>query len=410
MIQTIKRKRSTAAYIVSDSFSLLGNSAASILLPLVLLATTGNALAAGALALACAIPQIIAGVLGGAVLDRFNRRNVSVISDLISAAAVTALPIVDATVGLSFGWFVFFGILGAIGDVPGMTARDTLLPAVVKHDNLDLQRFMGVTQTIESIITIIGPAVAAVSLSALGATNALWFTAAMSAFAALTTLLIPRKVGTPPLDEEVESITHLARVAISSTKNGLSTLLKKDAVVSFCVLFSLTVVMVLGGWQSLIMPVYFTEAGRPDLTGYVLTALSCGMLAGSILYTVLATLFSRRAWYVLSIFGTAGGILIMGSLPAYPLLLAGTALLGFSAGPLTALLNYYMFDRIPDDSLGAAMGSLNSVMLVVGPVAVFATSVIVTVAGVHTAAALVAAAWIALAVFALAAKAMRNPQ
>ena len=35
-----------------------------------------------------------------------------------------------------------------------MTARDTLLPAVVSHDGLDLQRFMGVTQSIEGLTVI----------------------------------------------------------------------------------------------------------------------------------------------------------------------------------------------------------------------------------------------------------------
>ena len=36
------------------------------------------------------------------------------------AACVAALPVVDAVAGLSFGWFVLFGVLGAVGDVPGM--------------------------------------------------------------------------------------------------------------------------------------------------------------------------------------------------------------------------------------------------------------------------------------------------
>lgn len=41
----------------------------------------------------CAVPQVLAGVLGGAVLDRLNRRNVSIFSDIVSALCVAALPI-----------------------------------------------------------------------------------------------------------------------------------------------------------------------------------------------------------------------------------------------------------------------------------------------------------------------------
>ena len=69
-------------FLVSNALSLLGNSVAGIALPLIVLATTGDALAAGTLALVCAIPQVMFGVLGGAVLDRFNRRNVSIVSDV----------------------------------------------------------------------------------------------------------------------------------------------------------------------------------------------------------------------------------------------------------------------------------------------------------------------------------------
>ena len=52
-------------YLLSCAFSLLGNSVAGVILPLVLLATTGDALAAGTLALICAAPQFLIGLAGG---------------------------------------------------------------------------------------------------------------------------------------------------------------------------------------------------------------------------------------------------------------------------------------------------------------------------------------------------------
>ncbi|MDY3981013.1 MAG: MFS transporter, partial [Paraeggerthella sp.] len=105
-------KGTTIRFLVSSTLSLLGNSIAAIALPLILLATTGDALAAGALALVCAVPQMLLGVLGGAALDRFNRRNISILSDLISAASVALIPIVDMIWGLNFWWFVVLGLMG----------------------------------------------------------------------------------------------------------------------------------------------------------------------------------------------------------------------------------------------------------------------------------------------------------
>lgn len=95
------------------------------------------------------------------MLDVLNRRDVSAVLDLVSAASVAMLPVIDATVGLSFGWFVAFGLIGAIRDVPGMTTRDVLLPAVCKKDGVDMQRFVGVSQSAESLLAAVGPSAAA---------------------------------------------------------------------------------------------------------------------------------------------------------------------------------------------------------------------------------------------------------
>lgn len=87
--------RTSIRFLVSNALSLLGNSIASVALPLILLATTGDALAAGTLALICAVPQMIIGIVGGAALDRFNRRTISIISDVVSAASIALIPVVD---------------------------------------------------------------------------------------------------------------------------------------------------------------------------------------------------------------------------------------------------------------------------------------------------------------------------
>ena len=164
----MKKTHATARFLISNALSLLGNSVAGVALPLILLATTGDALAAGALALVCSVPQLIIGVAGGAILDRVNRRNVSIISDAISALSIALLPVVDMIWGLNFWWFVALGLIGSIGDIPGMTARDAMLPAVTKYDGVDMQRFIGFSQSLESMVTLAGPAIAALLNSFVG--------------------------------------------------------------------------------------------------------------------------------------------------------------------------------------------------------------------------------------------------
>ncbi len=410
-------------FLVSNALSLLGNSVAGIALPLIVLATTGDALAAGTLALVCAIPQVMFGVLGGAVLDRFNRRNVSIVSDVVSAVSVALLPVVDLLWGLDFAWFAVLGVLGAVGDIPGMTARDTLAPAVSRRDGMDLQRYLGLSQSIDSLMTIVGPAVAAFLIGAVGGVNTLWVTAALSLSAAVVTTTIPRAVGAVrgadgsemPLcargaaeDAETPRKRGLMAAAFSSLRTGLRVLLRDDAVLRASMLLSLGSVMVFGSFQGLVLPAFFTEAGHPELLGYVLSAMSAGLLMGTLAYTALAPRFARRTWYVVSLVGMAASVLALGLLPAFPALLAAACALGFTSGPVSALLGFFMLDRIPAASRGSALGTQNSLMLVVAPAGVFVSSVVVSVAGTAVAAFALAALWVVVTLAALAARSMRS--
>lgn len=243
----------SARFLASSALSLLGNSISGVALPLALLVTTGDALAAGALALICMLPQAAAGVVGGAALDVFNRRDISVVSDLVSAASVAMLPVVDATVGLGFGWFVAFGLIGAVGDIPGMTARDALLPAVCERDGVDMQRFVGVSQSAESLVMVAGPSAAAFVVGLSGPIAAFAVTAAASALAACVTLSIPREVGrVPPRGARRRGAVA---AALGSARSGLRALFLENPFLRACVVFTLLMVAALGGFQGLILPV-----------------------------------------------------------------------------------------------------------------------------------------------------------
>lgn len=409
-----KAPTTTLRFVLSSALSLLGNSVAAVVLPLILLARTGDALAAGTLALVCAVPQMLVGLLGGALLDRVNRRNVSVVSDLVSAASIALLPIVDMVWGLSFGWFVVLGLLGAIGDIPGMTARDTLLPAVVRRDGIDLQRFLGVSQSLESLVTIVGPALAAVLIGFAGDASALWVTAALSCAAALVTLTLPRSVGRTGNEEKTFGRTADSRsqgivvAARASLRDGVRVLFKSDKLLRASMLLSFGIIMVMGSFQGLVLPVHFTEIGRPELLGYVLSAMSAGLLMGSLGYTALALRLRRRTWFTLSLLGMAAGVAVMGLLPGYPVLLAGAVVLGISAGPASALLGFFAFDRIPEANRGSALGTQNALVLVVAPVAVFLTSTVVEAAGAAVGALVLVGCWLAVTVWALGARSLRR--
>lgn len=404
------RAGTVVRYLVSKALSLTGNSIAGVVLPLVLLSRTGDVLAAGSLALICAVPQFFLGLAGGALLDRASRRRVSIASDLVSATSVALLPVVDATFGLSFGWFVALGLLGAVGDVPGMTARDALLPEVCERDGVDLQRFVGASQSMQALVSIVGPAVAALLMGWVGDVAVLWLTAALSASAALVTSTLPREVGMPPAAREGAAGAGTGAAAAGDPASGagasgllgglrevlvggMRALFGTDRLLRCAMLLSLGISMVMGSFQGIVLPAHFTAAGQPQMVGFVVSSMGAGLLAGSVLYTALSARLSRRAWFVGSMAGMLASVVALGSLPS-PLALLGTAaLVGLFAGPASSLLSFFAYDRVDPASLGTAMGTLNALYLVVAPAGALAGSVLVGALGTDGAGAALSLGW-----------------
>lgn len=396
------------AYLASYLLSLLGNSIAGVALPLIVLQTTGSALGTGAVAAATALPAVLAGLVMGVAIDRINRRTSSVVTDLVSAASVAALPVVDMVSGLDLGWFILFGIIGSFGDVPGMTAREALLPAIVRHGGVSAERLMGIREGLGAIALLLGPAAAGTLMVLFDGSTVLWITAATSLLAALLTLLVPHRVG------DVSTASGVAGTGAAAGGNGWAQL--RDG---WRVLFSspflvattaLTVVsaMVLGPLQALVLPVWFTRVEQPGMLGFVLTALAAGLLAGAASYAVAGTRGRRRTWFLAGLVGTGLGFGIIATLSSVWVVLAGAFVVGLSSGLFGSLMGVLMIERIPEQMRGRVMGTQNSIMIAAPTVGLMAAAVVTEYIGVGTAAVALAGVWLVAMAVGLFARSLRN--
>lgn len=393
------------AYLASSLLSLLGNSIAAIALPLIVLQITGSALGAGAVAAAPAIPAVVAGLLMGMVIDRINRLTSSVVTDLVSAGAVAALPLIDLLSGLSLGWFILFGIIGSLGDVPGMTARDALLPAIARHSGIASERLVGIREALSAVALLLGPAAAGTLMVLFDGPTVLWITAATSLAAALLTLLIPRQVGA--------IVTANGRAA-GTTGSGWAQFRDGWRVLfhsSFLVVtttIGVVSAIVLAALQGLILPVHFTLVEQPRMLGFVLTALAAGMLVGGTIYAVGGTRGRRRVWFLSGLIGSTLGFGIIAALPTVWIVFAGAFLLGLSSGLFGSMIGVLMIERIPEQMRGRIMGTQNAIMTAAPPMGIVAAAVLTEYAGVNVAAVALAGVWLVALVLGLSARSLRN--
>ncbi|AWH95386.1 MFS transporter [Dietzia psychralcaliphila] len=394
-----------AAYLASYLLSLLGNSIASIALPLIVLQVTGSVLGAGAVAAATAIPAVLAGLLMGVVIDRINRRTSSVVTDLISAAAIAALPVIDMTTGLNLGWFILMGIIGSLGDVPGMTARDALLPAIVRHGGITSERLMGLRETLGALALLAGPAAAGTLMTIFDGSTVLWITAATSLAAALITLLLPHRVGEIVRTGKLD--TSEGRNSWAQLRDGWRVLLGSPFLVATTIL-SLAIVVVLAALQGLILPVYFTYEEQPGMLGFVLTAIALGTLVGGTAYAVAGARGRRRTWFLVGLLGTTLGLGIIASLAAIWLVFTGAFVLGLASGLFGSLIGVLMIERIPEQMRGRIMGTQNALMTAAAPLGIVAAALLIEFTGMNAAALAICSVWLIALVIGLAAQSLRN--
>jgi MFS family permease len=377
------------AYLSSHFLSFLGNGILAVALPLIVLQTTGSPLSVGAVSTATAVPALLVGLAAGVLIDRVNRRTCSIVSDLVSAGAVVAIPVVDLLWGLNITWLVVLAIVGSFGDVPGMTARQVMVPAVARHAGVPLERLIGLRQSMTSMALVIGPAAAGTLLSLFDGSTVLFVTAATSALAALITAAMPHRLGNVEVDA-----AH--RDSLWTQLSAGATAVRNSRFLLGTVTITVGLAIALGGLQGLVLPIYFSAIARPDLLGFVLTALALGMLAGTTTFAAFGRRLSRRFWMTTAIIGTTIGFAVMSTVISPAWVFAGAAVLGVANSALGAVLGVLQAEHIPDGVRGRVLSLQNACLQVAAPAGIGLAGVVAEYGSPLAAGVSVLVVWLAI--------------
>lgn len=395
-------RRSPALWLAAYGLTLLGGGIMAAVLPLLVLQRTGDVLAAGVLATVTTTASALTGLVSGLVVDRVDRRLVTVVAGVLGAAVVAALPVVDALGGLGMTAFLVLGVLGAVVRVPAMTAQEVLLPALVRLDPRPgrLDRLIALRENLANVLLLAGPAIGGLLVALAGpASTVLVVTASTSLLAALTAALLDPRAG------RVEGVLRTAPGgAVRRAVRDLAAswvFLAGQRLVLGATLVSAVLVAVIAALQTTLMPAYFTALDLPALAGLTLSALAAGGLAGSVLYAALVNRVRRRTWFVVGMLGFGTGFALVGSLASPWVVLGAAALVGFTNAPVGAVLGVLTIEATPDALRGRVLGAQNTLLLAApaltaAPVAALASAVGLGAAGIALAAVAVGTALVAL--------------
>lgn len=382
-------------YLVSSATSLFGNASISIVLPWLVLLRTGDAAVAGLVAAASAMPSALAALIGGHLADRFGRRTITVLADVGSAVSVAALAVVDLTIGLSVPWFIALGVLGALFDVPGMTAREAMVADVARTSGVSLDRVAALRGALFGVSFLAGPALAGGLLALIPATNVVWVTAASSALAAGTMLAMP-----------------LARSAEGDQGDDASPfagfgLVRRTPVLWSMLVISLASAVLVAPLLAVVLPAHFQGLGRPELLGFSVSAYAVGTIVGSVLYGALFGDRRRPAW-VASMGLMMVGFAAVATLDRVLAVAVGMALAGVGGGLQQPIIMVVLTRAVPEAVRARVFGVYSAAAMLVAPVGLGAASGIIAGWGLDAVARVIAGLWLLVGLWAVATPSLRD--
>lgn len=337
-----------------------GNGAAMVVLPWIVLERTGSAGSAGLLAAATAVPLLASSLFSGTVVDTLGRRRTSVVSDLMSALSVAAIPVIDHVAGLGLGWLIVLAVLGAVFDPAGVTARETMLPAAAARAGWPLQRANGVHEAVWGTAFLLGPGLGGLLIALVGSLTALWFTAvAFVGSALLVSVLRVADAGPPAEHQAPEGFW-------SGTREGLQ-FVWRDRLLRSVTIITAVLVSVYMPVEGVLLPVEFEAQDQPGRLGLVVMTMSLGAIVGALVYGLVGRTWRRSLVFKGALISTGVFLLALAALPPFAVMLAAALLIGVSYGPVGPVVNIAMQTRSPEHMRGRVVGIITSTQYAAGP-------------------------------------------
>jgi MFS family permease len=390
--------------VVLESSTILSgvaNGISMIAFPWLVLELTGRPAAAAAIGAITALPLAVSFLFAGVIVDIVGRRRVAVVSDVLSMVSVALVPILAATVGLSFGLLAALAVLGAVFDPAGISGREAMLPEVAAASGMRRERVNGIHEASWGTAYLIGPGIGGFSVGFFGGEATFWLAAVL--FAASSVVILFARfpgAGRPQVHERPASI-------LSGTAEGIRFVWRDRTLRAIAIIG----MIVVGFWlpvEGVILPSYFQANDQPERLGISIMALALGGVFGALLYSAYGHRWNQRRTFTLALLGAGVAVLVMALLPPFGLFLAAAVAAGIAYGPVGPVQNLVMQNRTPFALRGRVISLLTSAAYVAGPVGYVVAGPAIEVFGVQQAFLLMASVVLSVGVASLFLPGMRG--
>ena len=344
---------------------------------------TGSAAILSAAAFMNFLPRAIFGPFIGPIIDRFDRKRIMIVSDLLVSAVsmVMIIPVV-------FGDFPVWVVLLALGIRSIATAfhepsLQAVTPTIVPEEAL--VKCSGWSSSVQSASLIAGPAIAAFLYPVVGLPVFLVLDVVGAILAAL--FLLPIYIpGNKQHEETEEPIReHSVKMFVKEIQAGFAILSEHKGIavlVWIGFVFSLLYVPVSALFP--LMTISYMQ-GNTLHAGSIEVVFSAGMLIGGVVIGIIGIRKRIRAM-ILALFGISLMLVVTGLLPpaGFPAFIATSFGIGFAAPFYSGSFMTLIQEKIPSKYLGRVLSLSGGLMSFACPLGLILSGLFAEILGVTT--------------------------
>ena len=354
---SVFRKRDFRLLWSAQLVSTVGTALTDLAAGILVFRVTGSAFSVGLMFVATAVPTLVVGLIAGVFVDRYDRRKIMVIADLLRAAIVVSIPVlISINLGLLY---LAVGLVSAISQFFN-PANDAVLPEVASDEELAAANSWIMISSFGS--TSVGFALSGLLATAFSIEWAFYLDALTFLFSAALIILV--RVG----KIEAEGDTSVG-VVVANLKEGVATLFGTPVLRSLLAT-GIPVYFSFGLWNVLLLPfaidaLHATEFEYGLQEGFT----SVGFVVGSLIMARFAERFREGSWIVVATIAMGVCGVLYGLSTSIVLAIILVSLSGFANAPSSIARRVLMQRATPRELRGrvfSAFAVVRDVTFLVG--------------------------------------------
>ena len=283
-----------SALWVGQVVSFFGDRINQVAIAFLVFGVTGSPVAVSAVFVAAFLPNLLLGPIAGTFVDRWDHKDVMVVSDLLRAASVLLIP-AAASIDIRLVYPLVFAVTSVT--IFFRPARTAVIPRIVREDELVTAN--SATWVGETLADVIGYPVAGIFVAFLGSALALAFWLDALTYVASAILVLTMAI--PPVVRAASEAADAARAGIRGVAadlvEGWRFLRGERVLLANTVQGALA--QVTAGTTIALTPIYAAEVlSRGSLEGaavyaFLETAIGVGSLVGGFVVGLVGMRFAR---------------------------------------------------------------------------------------------------------------------